>query len=106
MDGDLPVSEASSALTPPPQSNGGMDIVGEETETETETEATRTTRSGRAFGVWQSRRKRLRQEALDDPDMEVDEEDEEVAESDDDEDDSFEAGTYLLLHTVACCSQC
>lgn len=93
MEEDQPVSEASSALTSPPQSNGGMDIVGEETETETETEATRTTRSGRAFGVWQSRRRRLRQEALDDPDMEVEEEeDEEAAGSDEEEDDSFEAG--------------
>lgn len=72
-----------------------MDIVGEETETE----ATRTTRSGRAFGVWQSRRRRLRQEAIDDPDMEVDEDEGEAPESDEEEeeDDSFEAGRSSMM---------
>ena len=55
---------------------------------------TRTTRSGKAFGVWQSRRRRLRQEAIDDPDMEVDEEDEEDGE---DEDEEFEGGCSARL---------
>lgn len=87
-DDDMPASAASSALTPPPASNGDIDTIDEETENE----GSRTTRSGKAFGVWQSRRRRLRQEALDDPDMDVD--DDEEPESDEEEDDSFEAGTY------------
>jgi len=87
----IPISTTSSILTPPP-SSGAMDIE----EEETETEATRTTRSGKAFGVWQSRRKRLRQEAMDDPDMDVGSEEEEEAESDEEEQDSFEAGQSLL----------
>lgn len=85
-----PMSTTSSVLTPPPSSAANAETIDEETETE----AMRTTRSGRAFGVWQSRRKRLRQEALDDPDMDVDEDEEEVADSDEEEDDSFEAGQY------------
>lgn len=54
----------------------------------------RTTRSGKAFGVWQSRRRKLRQEAIDDPDMEVEDEQEELdeQESEDDDDEDFEAG--------------
>jgi hypothetical protein len=76
-----------------------MDIEEEETETETEAEAevARTTRSGKAFGVWQSRRKRLRQEAMDDPDMDVGSEEEEEVESDEEEQDSFEAGQSLSV---------
>jgi hypothetical protein len=79
----MPISSSSTVLTPPPASpgDGDMNIVEEETETETETEANRTTRSGKAFGVWQSRRKRLRQEAIDDPDMDVEESDEEELEA-------------------------
>ncbi len=51
----------------------------------------RTTRSGRAFGLMQSRKKRLRQEAIDDPDMEVEDEGDEEEDEDEDE-KSFEAG--------------
>nr|XP_019047937.1 TKL protein kinase [Kwoniella bestiolae CBS 10118]OCF26867.1 TKL protein kinase [Kwoniella bestiolae CBS 10118] len=47
-----------------------------------------TTRSGKAFGVMQSRRKRLRQEARDDPDMEVDEDEDEEEDEETDEDES------------------
>lgn len=86
---EVPESNTSTVLTPAPPSGTDVPTIDEETETE----ATRTTRSGRAFGVWQSRRKRLRQEALDDPDMDVDEEDnDDAADSDEGEDDSFEAG--------------
>ena len=52
------------------------------------------TRSGKAFGRWQRRRNRLRQEAIDDPDMEALEEEieeEEVDEGEDEEED-FETG--------------
>lgn len=57
-------------------------------------EIARTTRSGKAFGVWQSRRRKLRQEAIDDPDMEVEDEEEEdeEEESDEAEEDPFEPG--------------
>ncbi|WWD06627.1 hypothetical protein V865_004720 [Kwoniella europaea PYCC6329] len=60
-----------------------------------------TTRSGKAFGVMQSRRKRLRQEARDDPDMEVDEDDEEEEDEETDEDESFEADIDLTDATVS-----
>ena len=52
----------------------------------------RTTRSGKAFGVMQSRRRHLRQEAIDDPDMEVDEGDDVEDDDDEDEDEAFESG--------------
>ena len=64
-----------------------------------EEEAVRTTRSGKAFGVMQTRRKRLRQEAIDDPDMEVEDE-EEDEEDEDEDDDSFEADFDLSEATV------
>ena len=53
------------------------------------------TRSGKAFGKWQTRRNRLRQEAIDDPDMEELEEeaDEDEEEEDEEEDQTFETGT-------------
>ncbi|WVW79217.1 hypothetical protein I302_101183 [Kwoniella bestiolae CBS 10118] len=60
-----------------------------------------TTRSGKAFGVMQSRRKRLRQEARDDPDMEVDEDEDEEEDEETDEDESFEADIDLTDATVA-----
>jgi hypothetical protein len=80
-----------------------MDIVDEDTENETK--VARTTRSGKLFGVWQSRsrRRKLRQEAMDDPDMNVDDEDEQIEEdeeevqSDDEEEESFEAGKSSCL---------
>lgn len=56
-----------------------------------EAENARITRSGRAFGQWQSRKNRLRQEAIEDPDMDVDDEDmEEESEEDDFEPDDFD----------------
>jgi hypothetical protein len=56
------------------------------------------TRSGKTFGKWQTRRNRLRQEAIDDPDMEemeeeVDDEEEDV---DEEEDEAFETGELVL----------
>ncbi|ORY26231.1 hypothetical protein BCR39DRAFT_541526 [Naematelia encephala] len=68
----------------------------------TEDMTARTTRSGKAFGVWQSRKRRLRQEAIDDPDMEVDDEDD-IEEDDENEtdDDSFEFDVDLADATVA-----
>lgn len=53
---------------------------------------TRTTRSGRAFGVMQSRKNRLRQEAIDDPDMAAEDEVEEDEEDGEDDEETFEAG--------------
>lgn len=52
------------------------------------------TRSGKAFGKWQTRRNRLRQEAIDDPDMEALEEevDDEEETEDEEEDEAFETG--------------
>ncbi|WVF65673.1 hypothetical protein IAT40_000404 [Kwoniella sp. CBS 6097] len=62
-----------------------------------------TTRSGKAFGVMQSRKKRLRQEARDDPDMDVDEDednDEDDDEDETDEDESFEVDIDLTDATI------
>lgn len=92
-DDEAPASEATSVLTSPPASNGEISTIAEEVEPET----VRTTRSGKAFGTWQSRRRRLRQEAIDDPDMDVDDDDEETVESDEEEDDSFEAGELFTF---------
>ena len=69
---------------------------------ESEAAATRLTRSGRAFGLMQSRKSRLRQEAIDDPDMEVEDED------DDGEDDemnksSFEPGECDMRNQPELC---
>ncbi|WWC73207.1 uncharacterized protein I206_107173 [Kwoniella pini CBS 10737] len=61
---------------------------------------THTTRSGRAFGVMQSRKKRLRQEARDDPDMEVDD-DEDEEDDEETEDESFEVDVDLTDATIA-----
>ncbi|OCF31382.1 TKL protein kinase [Kwoniella heveanensis BCC8398] len=57
-----------------------------------------TTRSGKAFGVMQSRKKRLRQEARDDPDMDVDEEDNE--EDDDDEDETDDDESFAVVASL------
>ena len=92
-DDEVPASTASSVITSPPASNGPISSISEDTETETD--IVRTTRSGKAFGTWQSRRRRLRQEAIDDPDMDVDDDDDEAVESDEEEEDSFEAGKYI-----------
>ncbi|WWD21075.1 hypothetical protein CI109_105556 [Kwoniella shandongensis] len=91
------------------ESDTTMDIEGEqprlkststpprvESPDETVTPAPHTTRSGKAFGVMQSRRKRLRQEAMDDPDMEVDENEDEEDEEETD-DDTFDAATGSSL---------
>lgn len=96
-DDEAPASAITSALSSPPASNDSISTISEETETE----AVRTTRSGKAFGTWQSRRRRLRQEAIDDPDMDV-EDDDEVPESDEEEEDSFEAGKFChVQHTMS-----
>ena len=81
------VSESgeTASLTPLSPESDGDDTTEVD---EAEAEAVRLTRSGRAFGVWQSRKSRLRQEAIDDPDMEVDED----ADDDEEDDESFEAG--------------
>ncbi|WVR09155.1 hypothetical protein IAU60_006217 [Kwoniella sp. DSM 27419] len=65
-----------------------------------------TTRSGKLFGVMQSRRRRLKQEAREDPDMVVEEDDEDEDDDADDadetdEDDSFQADVDLTDATVA-----
>nr|XP_031862308.1 uncharacterized protein CI109_002273 [Kwoniella shandongensis]KAA5529380.1 hypothetical protein CI109_002273 [Kwoniella shandongensis] len=78
--GPLTRSQLKSTSTPPRV----------ESPDETVTPAPHTTRSGKAFGVMQSRRKRLRQEAMDDPDMEVDENEDEEDEEETD-DDTFDA---------------
>lgn len=97
-DDEAPASATTSALSSPPASTGSISTISEETETEA---VVRTTRSGKAFGTWQSRRRRLRQEAIDDPDMDV-EDDDEAAESDEEEEDSFEAGkSCLMWHKTA-----
>jgi len=72
--------ETSSSTSVSPES---------ETHDHTDEDIVRTTRSGKAFGVMQSRKKRLRQEAIDDPDMEEEDEDGEDEEADE---DSVEAG--------------
>jgi hypothetical protein len=64
-----------------------MDIDDEVVE---EDETSRTTRSGRAFGTIQSRSDRLRQEAMDDPDMEA-------TDDEDEDDEAFEAGKSCHL---------
>jgi hypothetical protein len=90
----------NSPLTPAPHSMS-MDVDGEGENDEdgmqvedSDDAGSRTTRSGRAFGAYQSRRTRLRQEAMDDPDMAelegVDEDEEE-----DEDDDDFEAGELV-----------
>lgn len=76
MDGALYSSVEPEDVGP----DGDMSVDGEDGA------ITRTTRSGKAFGVWQSRRKRLRQEAMDDPDMddpEAEDNDEELEEEED-----------------------
>lgn len=79
----------STSLTPL-SSEQGMD----EDEPDTvEDEPERQTRSGKTFGTLQNRKNRLRQEALDDPDMEVDEDTDE-----DEDDESFEPGKWNLAH--------
>lgn len=79
-------------LTPPPslprKPSEEIDIdIADDTVTAQGT--ARKTRSGKAYGS-QSRRRRLRQEALDDPDMEVEEEDEEGEAEEDGEEDEEE----------------
>jgi hypothetical protein len=74
-------------MTPPDSPEAADEAVQEEG---IDTEIARTTRSGKAFGVWQSRRRKLRQEAMDDPDMEVEDEEENEEESDEEEEKSFE----------------
>jgi hypothetical protein len=78
--------DTSSPTSVPPESDGPEMIDQEADEQEP---VLRTTRSGKAFGVMQSRKSRLRQEAIDDPDMEVEDEEEDDDEADE---DSFEAG--------------
>lgn len=92
-DADTSRERVSTSLTPlSPEEDDAMSVE-EIEEAATDEAIERQTRSGKTFGSWQSRRNRLRQEAMDDPDMEVDGE----ADSDGDEtDDSFEAGEWAL----------
>ena len=53
------VEPSLTPLSPTPLRDEGMEVEGE---------VVRQTRSGKAFGVWQDRKRRLRQEAIDDPD--------------------------------------
>lgn len=89
-DADTSRERITPSLTPlSPIANGHTD----QGEIEVEHgDAERQTRSGKAFGSWQNRRSRLRQEAMDDPDMELDEDTDE-----DGDDDSFEPGQFFTL---------
>ena len=64
--------------------------------------AKRTTRSGKAFGAWKSRKRRLRQEAIEDPDMEAEEEEEDEEEDDDEEDEVDESAVAGKLNKGQC----
>jgi hypothetical protein len=94
-DGDTSRERIEPSLTPLSPESDGMeqDSVREETPSEG---IERQTRSGKTFGMYQTRRSRLRQEALDDPDMDVDDDTD-----DDEDDDSFgETGQsgYAICH--------
>lgn len=83
-------SPPTSPLTPAPESSTEEMTDAAE---DSPVEDSRMTRSGKAFGVWQSRRRRLRQEAIDDPDMEADEDE---VEEDDEEGEEEGPGMSIL----------
>ncbi|KAL7421198.1 hypothetical protein Q5752_004083 [Cryptotrichosporon argae] len=61
----------------------------------------RTTRSGKPFGIWRSRRARLRQEAEEDEEMVVDEDEGNEEEEEEEGEDEFDAHADLRDATVA-----
>ena len=94
---DIEIEDDAISITSSTRTTDSMSTVGEVEMQDVTAAMERTTRSGKTFGSWQSRKKRLRQEAIDDPDMDAEEDDEEEDDEEDsedmeEEDEEFETG--------------
>ena len=101
-DGDENESDDdANSIASSTRTTDSMSTVGEVEMQDATAAMERTTRSGKTFGSWQSRKKRLRQEAIDDPEMEAeeeddeDEDDEEDSEGTEEEEEEFETGEHV-----------